>query len=149
MEAHSLETNSIHDCPLSCLARLCIVAECAKLGGNISDSPLSCPRTVPSSRGIIRIANIMVATSNGSSWAYGRRNRGELMKRISAKASFFAYLGAFLLFVGLYPGLDDLLDRYRFLHAIWHISVFAGAAFLVYGLETLRSYARRLRRIIQ
>jgi len=69
------------------------------------------------------------------------------MKRLSLQASWFAYLGAILLISAFYPGLDALFDKYPILHSIWHLWLFTGAAALIYGLETLRSLARRHRRM--
>ncbi|MCF8566195.1 hypothetical protein LLE49_15825 [Alicyclobacillus tolerans] len=69
------------------------------------------------------------------------------MKRSSAKAYVMAYLGVILLIVGFYPGLPAELDHVRFLHALWHVWLFVGAALLIYGLETLRQMARRHRRM--
>jgi hypothetical protein len=69
------------------------------------------------------------------------------MKRRTGQAAWIAYLGALLIILCFYPDLDGILDRSFILHALWHIAIFTGAAMLVYGLETLRSYARRYRRM--
>ncbi|MDQ0191487.1 hypothetical protein JI721_03350 [Alicyclobacillus cycloheptanicus] len=69
------------------------------------------------------------------------------MKRSTRKATLSAYLGAVLLVVGFYPGLDSILDRIPMLHALWHLWLFIGAALLIYGLESLRILARRYHRM--
>lgn len=69
------------------------------------------------------------------------------MKRSTGQATFCAYTGAILLLLAYFPGLQDFIDQTRFLHALWHVGIFFGAAMLVYGLETLRAYARRYRRM--
>jgi predicted membrane channel-forming protein YqfA (hemolysin III family) len=70
------------------------------------------------------------------------------MKRTAKQATILAYVGVLLMIVGFYPGADELIDRVRILHALWHILVFLGAALFVYGLETLRTLARRHRRMV-
>ncbi|MCL6637133.1 MAG: hypothetical protein K6T26_04205 [Alicyclobacillus sp.] len=70
------------------------------------------------------------------------------MKRSVGQAAFLAYLGALLLIAGFYPTLAQRVEGSRLLHALLHVELFIGAAFLVYGLETLRSLARRHRRMI-
>ncbi|MCL6631126.1 MAG: hypothetical protein K6T63_00715 [Alicyclobacillus herbarius] len=69
------------------------------------------------------------------------------MKRRSTNAALAAYFGALLIVICFYPDLDSVLDQHLFLHALWHIAIFTGAALLVYGLESLRTYARQSRRI--
>ncbi|GMA51573.1 hypothetical protein GCM10025857_29300 [Alicyclobacillus contaminans] len=71
------------------------------------------------------------------------------MKRTIGQASLLCYLGAALLIMCYFPGLQESTESIRFLHALWHVALFVGAACLVYGIETLRSYARRYRRLIQ
>ncbi|QQE78027.1 hypothetical protein [Alicyclobacillus sp. SO9] len=69
------------------------------------------------------------------------------MKRQAGKATFYAYIGAVLILVSFIPGLATFLSRSLLLHALWHFAIFAGAALMVYGLESLRSLARRYRRM--
>jgi hypothetical protein len=69
------------------------------------------------------------------------------MKRTANQATLCAYLGALLLIVAYFPGLQERLEQTPLLHALWHISLFVGAGLLVYGLETLRAYARRYRKM--
>ncbi|MCL6548844.1 MAG: hypothetical protein K6T30_08035 [Alicyclobacillus sp.] len=69
------------------------------------------------------------------------------MKRRTGQATLLAYLGVLMLVIGFYPVSHDLLDRMRLVHAAWHLWLFMGAALLVYGLETLRSLARRHQRM--
>lgn len=60
---------------------------------------------------------------------------------------FWAYLGAILLTASFSPSLDVFFDKYRILHALWHVTLFLGAALLVFGLESLRNISRRYRRM--
>jgi hypothetical protein len=69
------------------------------------------------------------------------------VKRTANQATLFAYVGALLLIVAYFPGLQERLEQTPILHVLWHVGLFIGAAFLVYGLETLRAYARRYRRM--
>lgn len=69
------------------------------------------------------------------------------MKHRTLRATISAYLGAALISGGFYPGLDTWLASIPILHAVWHVAVFIGGALLIYGLETLRLYARRYRRM--
>ncbi|WP_067932178.1 hypothetical protein [Alicyclobacillus kakegawensis] len=69
------------------------------------------------------------------------------MKRRTTQATLAAYVGTLLVIIGFYPDLDRVLDAHVLLHALWHIAIFTGAALIVFGLETLRSYARRPRRM--
>lgn len=69
------------------------------------------------------------------------------MRRSASQACLLTYVGTVLLIIGFYPGTGNLLDPYRWLHGIWHIWMFIGAGLVVYGLETLRSIARRHRRM--
>lgn len=69
------------------------------------------------------------------------------MKKQTGRATVMAYLGAILMIVSFIPNLSRYLSQPFWLHALWHFSIFAGAALLVYGLETLRSLARRYRRM--
>lgn len=69
------------------------------------------------------------------------------MKRKASRAAIWAYIGAILLVVSFSPSMDALLDKYRLLHAIWHLALFIGAAFLVFGLESMRHLARRQRHL--
>lgn len=52
-----------------------------------------------------------------------------------------------MIVAGYYPALADTFDHVRALHALWHVIIFIGAALLIYGLETLRVYAKRHRRM--
>lgn len=72
---------------------------------------------------------------------------GEFMKRKASRAAIWAYIGAILLVVSFSPSMDTLLDKYRLLHAIWHLALFIGAAFLVFGLESMRHLAKRHRHL--
>ncbi|MBX5437165.1 MAG: hypothetical protein IRZ33_08105 [Alicyclobacillaceae bacterium] len=69
------------------------------------------------------------------------------MKRRTGQAALLAYLGAVMLVIGFYPMAAELMERLRIVHAAWHLWLFFGAALLVYGLETLRSLARRHQRM--
>ncbi|QSO51958.1 hypothetical protein JZ785_24880 [Alicyclobacillus curvatus] len=69
------------------------------------------------------------------------------MKRSVAYATILAYVGAILMVAAYFPGLADRVDGIRALHAIWHVLIFVGAALLIYGLETLRTYANRHRKM--
>ncbi|KPV39901.1 hypothetical protein [Alicyclobacillus ferrooxydans] len=69
------------------------------------------------------------------------------MKRSIGYATVLAYVGAILIVGAYYPGMDAHLDGVRAFHAIWHLMIFVGAALLIYGLETLRTYAKRHRRM--
>lgn len=69
------------------------------------------------------------------------------MKRSANQATLCAYVGALLLIIAYFPGLQERLEQTRLLHALWHVSLFVGAALLVYGLETLRAFARKYRRM--
>lgn len=69
------------------------------------------------------------------------------MKASAGQAALFAYLGAALLVIGVFPGLIDSFGSMPLLHALWHLWLFVGAALLIYGLESLRTMARRYRRM--
>lgn len=69
------------------------------------------------------------------------------MKRQAGRATLYSYVGAVLILVSFIPGLADFLSQSVLLHATWHFAIFAGAALLVYGLESLHSLARRYRRM--
>lgn len=69
------------------------------------------------------------------------------MKRSTTQPALCAYLGAVLLVVAFYPGLDEWFDGVPMLHALWHLWLFVGAALLIYGLESLRTMARRYHRM--
>jgi predicted membrane channel-forming protein YqfA (hemolysin III family) len=71
------------------------------------------------------------------------------VKRTTGQATLLAYTGVILLISAYFPGLQQRMASIRFLHALWHVAIFVGAACLVYGLETLRGYARRYRRLTQ
>ena len=76
-----------------------------------------------------------------------RRKWGEFVKRSSSNAYLLAYLGVLLLILGFYPSLPNVFSEFRFLHALWHVWLFLGAALFVYGLESLHKLARRHRRM--
>lgn len=69
------------------------------------------------------------------------------MKVSTGRAAASAYLGAICLVISFYPGLNHQFIRFPLLHALWHCWLFIGAALLVYGLESLRTMARRYRRM--
>lgn len=69
------------------------------------------------------------------------------MKRSVSYATVLAYVGVLLILAAYYPGLSTRFDSVRVLHALWHVVIFVGAALLIYGLETLRTYAKRHRRM--
>jgi predicted membrane channel-forming protein YqfA (hemolysin III family) len=71
------------------------------------------------------------------------------MKRSTGQATLLAYLGIGMIILAYFPGIQERLESVRFFHATWHVLLFVGAACVVYGLETLRSYARRHRRMTQ
>ena len=69
------------------------------------------------------------------------------MKRSVAYATVLAYLGVILMIAAYFPSLADKISGNRALHALWHVIIFVGAALLIYGLETLRTYAKRHRKM--
>lgn len=69
------------------------------------------------------------------------------MKHSTAQATFSAYAGAILLVLSFYPALDVWMGAVPLLHTLWHLWLLVGAAMLIYGLETLRTLARRYRRM--
>ncbi len=71
------------------------------------------------------------------------------MKRTTGQATLLAYLGVGMLILAYFPGIQERIENTRFFHAAWHVLLFVSAACVVYGLETLRSYARRYRRMTQ
>lgn len=141
-----IETNSNNSCLIRNVHRSCGMAIRAVLVRADFSPSLSRSCALPDCRRSVWFSDSFM----GGSSKFGsipRRGWGEFMKRASNKAYLLAYLGVILLIVGFYPALPPSLTQVRFLHAIWHVWLFVGAAMFIYGLETLHRLARRHRRI--
>lgn len=69
------------------------------------------------------------------------------MKHSTTQATFCAYAGAILLVLSFYPALDVRMNAVPMLHTLWHLWLLVATAMLIYGIETLRTLARRYRRM--
>jgi len=69
------------------------------------------------------------------------------MKRASNHAATLAYLGVVLVVIGMSPDIP-IWQNSNLFHGLLHVLIFAGAALFFYGLETLRRFAGRHRRMV-